>query len=114
MFSPFIPPAQVVRAIETARHRLGLPHQRLVPPQAAMMEMITDAWAAQAITTAAHLGIADALEDGPLSIDESAAAVGADADTVGRRLRALSDGASSVNGATGAMTSGCWAAPVSG
>jgi DNA-binding IclR family transcriptional regulator len=54
-----------------------------------MMEMITNAWAAQAITTAADLGIADALEDGPLSIDESAAAVGADADTVGRRLRAL-------------------------
>lgn len=53
------------------------------------MEMIINAWAAQAITAAADLGIADALAKGPLSADELAAAVGADVDTVGRLLRAV-------------------------
>src|SRR5262249_24079843 len=56
---------------------------------AAMMELITNAWAAQAITAAADLGIADALAKGPLSADELAAAVDADVDTVSRLLRAL-------------------------
>ena len=89
MFSPLIPPAPIIRAIEIARHHLGLLHKRMVPPHAAMMEMVIDAWAAQAITAAADLGIADALENGPLSIDELAAAVDADADAVGRLLRGL-------------------------
>lgn len=84
-----IPPAKVVRFIEIARHYLGQLNQRLIPPQAAMMEMITSAWAAQAITAAADLGVADALANGPLSSDELAVAVGADADTLRRLLRAL-------------------------
>lgn len=62
----------------------------MVPPQAAMLEMIFDAWAAQAITAAADLGIADALAEGPLSPDELARAVNADADALSRLLRALS------------------------
>jgi hypothetical protein len=61
----------------------------MVPPPAAMMELIGNAWVAQAITAAADLGIADALAKGPLSIDELAAALDADADTVRRLLRAL-------------------------
>jgi hypothetical protein len=61
----------------------------MVPPPAAMLEMITNAWAAQAITAAADLGIADALAKGPMTTDELAAAVDADADTVSRLLRAL-------------------------
>jgi hypothetical protein len=84
-----LPPAQVVRVIEIMRHRLGQLHQRMVPPPAAMLEMITDAWAAQAITAAADLGIADALAKGPLSAAELAAVVDANADTVSRLLRAL-------------------------
>jgi hypothetical protein len=55
----------------------------------AMMEMITNAWAAQAITAAADLGIADALANGPLSADELATVVNADADALSRLLRAL-------------------------
>jgi hypothetical protein len=89
MFSSTLPPVQVVRVIETVRHHVGRLHQRMVPPPAAMMEMITNAWAAQAITAAADLGIADALANGPLSADELAAAVDADADTVSRLMRAL-------------------------
>jgi hypothetical protein len=61
----------------------------MVPPHAAMMDVITGAWTAQAITATADLGVADALAKGPLSIDELAAAVDADPDTLGRLLRAL-------------------------
>ena len=53
------------------------------------MEMIIATWTSQAITVAAELGVADALADGPLPIDELAARVGADADALRRLLRAL-------------------------
>ena len=56
---------------------------------AAMMEMIVATWMSQAITVAAQLGVADALTDGPLPIEELAARVGADADALRRLLRAL-------------------------
>ena len=84
-----LPPAKVVRAIETARYRVGQLHRRMLPGPAVMMEMITGAWCAQAITAAADLGIADALAKGPLTAQELAAAIDADADTVSRLLRAL-------------------------
>lgn len=89
MASSKLPPAKVVRAIEIVRHHIGRLHRRMIPPAAAMMEMITNAWAAQAITAAADLRIADALTNGPLSSDELAAAVNADPDTLSRLLRAL-------------------------
>jgi C-methyltransferase len=84
-----VPPARLVRAVEWTRHRLLRLHQRLAPAPAAMLEMIVGGWPAQAITTAAQLGVADALADGPLPIDELAARVGADADALRRLLRAL-------------------------
>jgi O-methyltransferase domain/Dimerisation domain len=88
-----VPPAKLVRAVETLRHYLNALHRRLVPPPVALMEMAVEAWAAQAITAAADLGIADALAKaapkGGLSAEELAAAVGADADALSRMLRAL-------------------------
>ena len=84
-----LPPAKVVRAIETVRYRVGQLHRRMLPAPAVMMEMITGGWCAQAITAAVDLGIADAVAKGPLTADELAAAVDADADTVSRLLRAL-------------------------
>ena len=84
-----VPPAWVARAVERTRHRLLRLHLRLLPAPAAMMEMIVGGWPAQAITTAAQLGVADALAGGPLSVDELAARVGADADALRRLLRAL-------------------------
>jgi DNA-binding transcriptional ArsR family regulator len=89
MFSPTLPPAQIARVVEIVRHHVGQLHQRMVPPPAAMLEMITNAWAAQAITAVADLGIADVLAKQPMNADELAEAVGADADTVSRLLRAL-------------------------
>jgi C-methyltransferase len=54
-----------------------------------MIEMILAGWTSQAITVAAQLGVADALAEGPLPIDELAARVDADADALRRLLRAL-------------------------
>lgn len=54
-----------------------------------MLEMLLNGWAAQAVTTAADLGVADALADGPLSAKQLAARVDADADALRRLLRAL-------------------------
>lgn len=82
-------PVQLAHVVGFARHHVGRLHQRMAAPQDAMLEMITNAWVAQAITGAVDLGIADALVDGPLSADELAAAVNADADAVRRLLRAL-------------------------
>ncbi|MGV7555750.1 hypothetical protein PJM25_17420 [Mycobacterium kansasii] len=47
-----LPPAGVVRIVETVRHHLGRLHRGLVPAPVALMEMILQAWAAQAITVA--------------------------------------------------------------
>ncbi len=84
-----VPPAALARAVERIRHHLYRLHQRLVPAPAAMMEMIIAAWTSQAISAAAQLGVADALSDGPLALDELANRVGADADALARLLRAL-------------------------
>lgn len=84
-----VPPAGLGRAVQWTRHHLVRLHQRLLPAPMAMMELIVSGWPAQAITTAAQLGIADALADGPLPLDELAARVNADADALSRLLRAL-------------------------
>ena len=84
-----VPPAKLARFVEWIRHYLYRLNQRLTPAPAAMMEMIIATWTSQAITAAAQLGVADALADGPLMIDELAARVGADADALRRLLRAL-------------------------
>jgi C-methyltransferase len=82
-------PAGAARAVEWLRHHLYRLNQRLLPAPAAMMEMIVAGWLSQAITVAAELGVADALDGRPLTIDELAAKVGADPDALGRLLRAL-------------------------
>lgn len=85
----WVPPARLARAVEWARHHLLLLHQRMLPAPMAMMELVVSGWPAQAITTAAQLGIADALADGPLPIEQLAARVNADPDALRRLMRAL-------------------------
>ncbi len=87
--SPMVPPARLARAVERMRHYLHRLHQRCIPAPAAMMEMIVATWTSQAITVAAQLGVADALSDGPLPLEELATRVGADGDALRRLLRAL-------------------------
>jgi len=89
MASAKVPAAKAARVVERARHHLSRLRQRMVPPHAAMMELVMGAWTAQAITAAADLGVADALAKRPLSAAELAAAVNADPDALGRLLRAL-------------------------
>jgi hypothetical protein len=54
-----------------------------------MVELITATWLSQAITVAAELGIADALAEKPMAIDDLARAVDAHPDALARMLRAL-------------------------
>lgn len=79
----------MARAVERVRHHLYRLHQRLAPAPVVMSEMILAGWMSQALTAAAELGVADALADGPLAIDELARRVGADSDALARLLRAL-------------------------
>ncbi|MEZ0351808.1 methyltransferase [Mycobacterium sp. pR1184] len=84
-----VPPAKVARVVERARHHLSRLRQRSAPPAAVMMELILNAWVAQSIASAADLGVADALANGPLSAEQLANRVGADPDALHRLLRAL-------------------------
>jgi SAM-dependent methyltransferase len=62
-------------------------------PNALLWELVRGATATKALGIAADLGVADALADGPRAVDELAAEVGAEPDTLNRILRALaSDG----------------------
>jgi O-methyltransferase domain/Dimerisation domain len=54
-----------------------------------MIQLITGAWAAQAVCAAATLGVADELANGPRRVEAVADAIGADADALHRLLRAL-------------------------
>ncbi|WP_193044885.1 methyltransferase [Mycolicibacterium baixiangningiae] len=84
-----VPPVRLARAVERFRYVLDRLHQRSAPPSAVMLEKILGAWIAQGITVAADLKVADALADGPLSIDDLARRVGANPDALARLMRAL-------------------------
>jgi hypothetical protein len=60
-----------------------------LPPQAAIFQLISGAWVAQALGAVARLGVADHLAHGPRTSAELARAVGANADSLGRTMRAL-------------------------
>ncbi|MBK6808388.1 MAG: SAM-dependent methyltransferase [Sandaracinaceae bacterium] len=65
-------------------------HSAAHPPQAVLLQMLMGPWVAQALGAVARLGVADHLTGGPKSSAELAELVGADADALGRTLRALS------------------------
>src|ERR1700745_1597241 len=54
-----------------------------------LMRLMTGAWAARLVHTAAELGIADHLADGPRGVDFLAARIGAHIPSLARLLRAL-------------------------
>ncbi len=62
---------------------------RLKPPHLEMVELATGHFRAQAICTAAALGIADLLKDGPKGVEELGRATGAQPQALHRLLRAL-------------------------
>ena len=59
------------------------------PPGAAILQMLVGRWVSQAISSAAELGVADALKDGSLTPADIAARIGAHGPSVRRLLRAL-------------------------
>lgn len=63
--------------------------QQSSSPAKAMQGLLLGAWVSQTITAVADLGVADALTDGPLPLNELADRVGADTDALRRALRAL-------------------------
>jgi O-methyltransferase domain/Dimerisation domain len=60
-----------------------------LPPPAAIFQLVSGMWAAQAVATAAKLGIPDLLAHEPKTAEEVANAVGADASAVYRLLRGI-------------------------
>lgn len=60
-----------------------------MPPQVAMLQMVTSSWVSRSIYAAAKLGIADLLKDGPKSCDELASVVAVKPRPLYRLLRAL-------------------------
>jgi hypothetical protein len=65
------------------------PDRHTASPADIVEQLILSAWMSQGVAAAAELGVADALAAGPLPIGELAVRVGADADALGRLLRAL-------------------------
>lgn len=84
------PPANVVKAVNRIRMGLGKVHQKMVPPQVAMFEMIAGMWRSQAISVAARLGVADVIKNGEMHYEAIAKQVGAHPESLYRLLRALS------------------------
>ncbi|WP_433683235.1 methyltransferase [Nocardia sp. CA-119907] len=93
MHSPtVVPPPRLAHAVEGLRVRLRRLVQRLAPAPIAVLELAEGWMMTQALYTAAELGIADVLADGPCSAQRIAAAVDADPDATYRLLRALASG----------------------
>jgi hypothetical protein len=63
--------------------------QRKDAEQSRLLELIAGYWGARAVHTAAAIGLAEALADGPRNIVQTAAATGCDPDALGRLLRYL-------------------------
>jgi O-methyltransferase domain/Dimerisation domain len=58
-------------------------------PALALLNLMTGYWASQALYVAAKLNLADACQGSPRTVEELAAAAGADPSSLGRLLRAL-------------------------
>jgi O-methyltransferase domain/Dimerisation domain len=86
---PKLPPARIARVVDSVRRRLRRIDQKLVPAPIAVLDMMTGAFFARAIYTAAKLGVADVLNDGPLTAEAIADRIDANPDAVGRMLRTL-------------------------
>ncbi|MFJ6797941.1 methyltransferase [Streptomyces sp. NPDC091268] len=86
---PALPPPRVVRTVEGVRSGLQRLTRKLAPAPFALLELAQGSMVTQAIYAAAELNVADALADGPLTIDELAARVEAHPESLYRLLRLL-------------------------
>jgi hypothetical protein len=86
---PKLPPARIAGFVDSVRRRLRRVDQKLVPAPIAVLDMMTAAIITRAIYTATKFGIADVLNDGPLTTDAIAKRIDANPDAVFRLLRTL-------------------------
>jgi len=82
------PPTIVAAAVLATRRGLRRAADRLLPPELALFDLSIGVGTTHALGAFARLRIADALHDGPLTADDLAPRVGADADALHRLLRA--------------------------
>jgi O-methyltransferase domain/Dimerisation domain len=85
-----IPLRLLVSMADALRARLERLVQVMVPAHFALLYEISGVRTAQAVCTAAKFGIADALEDGPLTVEDIAIRVDAHPDAIARLMRLLS------------------------
>jgi len=84
-----MPPAAAVSALLALRDRLARVYRGIVPPSVRVLEGTFGLIETKALGTAAELGVADALADGPCSTAELVARVPADPDGLARLLGLL-------------------------
>lgn len=82
------PPVRVVRAATGVRNALRSLTRRMLPPEVAVLELVSGFMATHAVHAAARLGIADVLAAGPRTAAEIAAEIGSSPDGTYRLLRA--------------------------
>src|SRR3954447_13462015 len=84
--APLVPPPRLTRVLNTVRRGLLGAHRRSAPPSVRVLEAVFGLFDNRVLGLLVELGIPEAL-DGPRTTQELAAAVGADADGLGRVLR---------------------------
>jgi hypothetical protein len=84
-----LPPAWVVRPLLATRNGVAKLHRGMVPAQVRVLERSLGIIDTKTIAVVADLGVADALADGPKTVDELSATLGVDADALNRVLRYL-------------------------
>lgn len=83
------PPPQVIRVAQAARRGVDHLHRSMTLPLVRILEQTISMVEVQATAAFAELGVADHLGNAPMTADELATAVGADADALDRLLRFL-------------------------
>ncbi len=83
-----VPPAPVVDAIIALRRALLAAADALLPPNAVLWDRSMGIARTQVLGTIAELGVADVLDEGPMTAAELAARLDVDADALHRVLRA--------------------------
>jgi hypothetical protein len=84
-----LPPRFLINLVLSVRRWLLRLADALVPPQLPLFELATGVSRTQMLSSAARLGIADLLVNGPLEAAELAARTGRDPDAMQRMMRAL-------------------------
>ncbi|RMI30629.1 methyltransferase [Nocardia stercoris] len=86
---PTLPPLPVLHMMGRLRDSLVVAQRRSVPAPVALLEILQGGFLAQVLCTAAELGVADVLAEGPMPIETLASRVDADPDALARLLRPL-------------------------